>query len=53
MYVVRKYKNMYNELYGIKITNKAVKCLGIYIATIRKNATLKIGWKYITILRNF
>ena len=24
-------KNMYNELYGIKITNKAVKCLGIYI----------------------
>ena len=22
---------MYNELYGIKITNEAVKCLGIYI----------------------
>ena len=22
---------MYNELYGIKITSKAVKCLGIYI----------------------
>ena len=48
---------MYNGLYGIKITNKAVKCLvkclRIYIDHDKENATLKIGWKYITILRNF
>ena len=31
MYLVRKSKKtMYNELYGLGITNKAVKCLGIH-----------------------
>lgn len=24
-------KNLYNELFGIKIANKAVRCLGIFI----------------------
>ena len=51
---VRKSKNicMYNELYGMKITNKAVKCIGIYIDHDKEECYAK-NWKYITILRNF
>ena len=32
---------MYNEVYGIKITNIAVKCLGIYIGHDKEESYAK------------
>ena len=31
MILLRPLKDAYDEILGIKVTNKAVKCLGIYI----------------------